>query len=614
MKRRKISSSVALSDHAPSTTSKTNKPPDWTFRYFLIPSSADQESDPVKISAKTNTLQSLHPRIQHETSKIGIHHLFPVQEAVLPFLCHALDDSLSPYASDVCISAATGQGKTLCYVLPVVQSLYSRVVSRIRCITVTPTRELVMQVWEVFKTFCPKSDSKYKGPSIPELKVISLIGQSSFAKESLLLQQLPDIVVCTPGRLVEHYNYCMSQKATAFDGIRWFVIDEADRLLSQSYQNWIPVMHSIVEASTSSFSTKEEIPSALAAMPSGITPQKILLSATMTKNPQKLASLRLNRPIFFLTSTTGSFTSPDELLHRFISCREEIKPLKLICLLYQLLLSALEVRKSSLTSFEIPLKVLLFCSSKETAHRLSRLLQIHFCGEEQTFPPTVEIPMLFSRFLSVAAAKNESIQTKSPKDDIQIHNLFHIAMLQDASKASCQNDENDLTAGETQVISQHERVLQGQAVNFVVREFSASFPQILRSKLLNMFRKGSVNCLVCSDVAARGLDISDVDIVINYDTPTNIRTYIHRTGRTARAGRLGCTFSIIKKNQVRHFKHMLSKSDDCKKSIREWKIAKSMLLSMKSHYEHILKSLEFCLERESQGFLRPESALKKKSF
>ena len=60
-------------------------------------------------------------------------------------------------------------------------------------------------------------------------------------------------------------------------------------------------------------------------------------------------------------------------------------------------------------------------------------------------------------------------------------------------------------------------------------------------------RPGSI---VCSDAAARGLDIDDVDTVINYDVPPYVRTYVHRVGRTARAGRTGQTFTLLR-HQVR---------------------------------------------------------------
>lgn len=69
--------------------------------------------------------------------------------------------------------------------------------------------------------------------------------------------------------------------------------------------------------------------------------------------------------------------------------------------------------------------------------------------------------------------------------------------------------------------------------------------QSQRLGALNKFKAGTSNILVCTDVAARGLDIPDVDLVINYDIPTDSKAYIHRVGRTARAGKSGRSISLV---------------------------------------------------------------------
>ena len=69
--------------------------------------------------------------------------------------------------------------------------------------------------------------------------------------------------------------------------------------------------------------------------------------------------------------------------------------------------------------------------------------------------------------------------------------------------------------------------------------------QNTRKKALDQFKKGSIQVLVATDVAARGLDISDVTHVINYQIPQNIESYVHRIGRTGRAGKGGKAFTFV---------------------------------------------------------------------
>ena len=81
--------------------------------------------------------------------------------------------------------------------------------------------------------------------------------------------------------------------------------------------------------------------------------------------------------------------------------------------------------------------------------------------------------------------------------------------------------------------------------------------QQARDKVMNKFRNGNIGILVATDVAARGLDINGVDIVINYDVPQNNDDYIHRIGRTARAGKTGFAFTLVSKDEIPRFKNIL---------------------------------------------------------
>lgn len=61
-----------------------------------------------------------------------------------------------------------------------------------------------------------------------------------------------------------------------------------------------------------------------------------------------------------------------------------------------------------------------------------------------------------------------------------------------------------------------------------IEEYSSSLHQSKRIEIVNRFKRGKIDMIVCSDVMARGLDIDDIETVINYDTPSNIKNYVHR--------------------------------------------------------------------------------------
>lgn len=101
-----------------------------------------------------------------------------------------------------------------------------------------------------------------------------------------------------------------------------------------------------------------------------------------------------------------------------------------------------------------------------------------------------------------------------------------------------------------------------KSVNFVAKHLKNDFrvdslhgdmTQQTRDKVMNKFRNGNINILVSTDVAARGLDIAGVDFIINYDVPQNIDDYIHRIGRTARAGKTGSAFTLVSRDEIPRF-------------------------------------------------------------
>ena len=94
-----------------------------------------------------------------------------------------------------------------------------------------------------------------------------------------------------------------------------------------------------------------------------------------------------------------------------------------------------------------------------------------------------------------------------------------------------------------------ERELQRRGIN--ARAIHGDLSQRQRENVLRAFREGKVKVLVATDVAARGLDIKDVGLVINYELPENPESYVHRIGRTGRAGREGTAISLVAEPEKR---------------------------------------------------------------
>ncbi len=94
-------------------------------------------------------------------------------------------------------------------------------------------------------------------------------------------------------------------------------------------------------------------------------------------------------------------------------------------------------------------------------------------------------------------------------------------------------------------------------LNFVVDCLHGDLSQAERNKIMSAFREGKLNVLVATDVAARGIDVDDVDAVINYDVPPSIEYYTHRIGRTGRAKRSGVAYLLYVAEEKRRVEEML---------------------------------------------------------
>lgn len=128
----------------------------------------------------------------------------------------------------------------------------------------------------------------------------------------------------------------------------------------------------------------------------------------------------------------------------------------------------------------------------------------------------------------------------------------------------------------------------------VVKAYTRDMPPGERKRLLADFGE-TVDVLVCSDLVARGMDLPSVEHVISYDVPLDMTKYVHRAGRTARAGRSGTAWTMVEKQEALHFKSMLKAANH---SVKKVKVKEDELAPYKESYEIAMKRLKAAYGRD----------------
>ncbi|EEF35307.1 dead box ATP-dependent RNA helicase, putative [Ricinus communis] len=336
-----------------------------------------------------------------------------------PVQRHAIPISLG--GRDLMACAQTGSGKTAAFCFPIISGIMkmqgqsaqrplrgARMVYPLALI-LSPTRELSMQIHEEARKFSYQTG----------VKVVVAYGGAPINQQLRELERGVDILVATPGRLVD----LLERARVSLQMVRYLALDEADRMLDMGFE---PQIRKIVEQND---------------MPRPGARQTMLFSATFPKEIQRLATDFLFNYIFLAVGRVGSST--DLIIQRVEFVQESDKRSHLMDLLHAQRANGVQ-GKQALT--------LVFVETKKGADSLEHWLYVN------GFPAT-----------------------------------------------SIHGDR-----------SQQER------------------EQALRS-----FRSGNTPILVATDVAARGLDIPHVAHVVNFDLPNDIDDYVHRIGRTGRAGKSG---------------------------------------------------------------------------
>jgi superfamily II DNA/RNA helicase len=333
----------------------------------------------------------------------------PIQAAAIPEALHR---------RDVLGLAQTGSGKTAAFVLPMLTLLEKgRARARMpRTLILEPTRELAMQVQDAFESLGREH----------KLTVATLIGGVAFEPQALKIDRGADVVIATPGRLLDHFE----RGKLLLTGVELLVIDEADRMLDMGF---IPDIERICKL-----------------LP--FTRQTLFFSATMPPEISKLTTQFLHNPV---TVETSAISSTAATIEQFAVKVQSDPKLKREAL-RQIIRSQLMVKNA-----------IVFANRKTTVALLEKSLKRH---------------------------------------------------------------------------------------GFNAGALHGDMDQKARLDCLAAFRSSTITILIASDVAARGLDIPDVSHVFNFDVPIHAEDYVHRIGRTGRAGREGHAFMLVTKEDARYLK------------------------------------------------------------
>uniref|UniRef100_A0A182PIJ1 ATP-dependent RNA helicase n=1 Tax=Anopheles epiroticus TaxID=199890 RepID=A0A182PIJ1_9DIPT len=134
--------------------------------------------------------------------------------------------------------------------------------------------------------------------------------------------------------------------------------------------------------------------------------------------------------------------------------------------------------------------------------------------------------------------------------------------------------------------------------DMVIEEWSSSLSPATRKSVLHSFSIGKVNGVICTDALARGMDIEGIEVVISYDMPNHIDKYIHRIGRTARAGVRGTAITMLVEEERKKFNTLLKEAQ--KKELEMIELNSSVEEEMAVKYASVLNDLREALELESE--------------
>lgn len=198
------------------------------------------------------TESNLSPEIIKAVGELGYEQPTEIQKQTIPFILSDIRDLIA--------LAATGTGKTAAFSLPILDMI-DDTSRKIQLLVLCPTRELCLQITKDIKNY-----TKY----LPNIKTVAVYGGSSIVEQIRSLREKPQIIVGTPGRVID----LIGRKALDFSAIHWLVLDEADEMLSMGF--------------------KDDLETILKETPD--EKQTFLFSATMNKEVERISKNYLTNP------------------------------------------------------------------------------------------------------------------------------------------------------------------------------------------------------------------------------------------------------------------------------------------------------------------------------
>lgn len=378
----------------------------------------------------------------------------------------------------VLVNAATGTGKTVAYLAPVIHQL-QKCDPRIQrsdgtfALVLVPTHELCMQVYEILQKLLHRFHWIVPG---------YIMGGESRNKEKARLRKGISILVATPGRLLDHLK---NTSSFSYTNLRWIIFDEADRILELGYgkeiEDILNILGSKQQKSVGKGNTTSQI--------SEVQRQNVLLSATLNEKVNHLAEISLDNPVMvgldkkIELQLTHQDAKPMEFNGNDI-LEKEGKPLS-----------------SSTEEYKLPAQLLQRYIKVPCGSRLVVLLAIlkHLFEKE----PSQKVVVFFSTCDAVD---------------------FHYSLVSGFQWLSRQQSDTDVK----QLFLKCNTLRLHGNMNHEDRRTT-----------FHAFKTEKSALLLSTDVAARGLDFPKVRCIIQYDPPGEATEYVHRVGRTARIGEKG---------------------------------------------------------------------------